>query len=137
MPIIKPLETKSNQSALFKVLFLVTLIGTGILLDKIFTKQKVEIPSILGKSQEIKLPTQEKIIEQIQGNDIIKDSIKKVEDMGGIVLGEATDTLTKLTSDAGSLVSNVVYENTIGKVIEQIVKLPKDQQEKIKEQICK
>jgi len=107
------------------------------LLDKIFTKQKVEIPSILGKSQEIKLPTQEKIIEQIQGNDIIKDSIKKVEDMGGIVLGEATDTLTKLTSDAGSLVSNVVYENTIGKVIEQIVKLPQDQQEKIKAQICK
>ena len=135
--IIKPLEKKSNQSALFRVLFLVTLIGTGILLDKIFTKQKAEIPRILGKSQEIKFPTQEKIVEQIQGSDLVKDSIKKVEDIGGVVLGEATDTLTKLTSDAGSLVSNVVYENTIGKVIEQIVKLPKDQQEKIKEQICK
>jgi len=135
--IIKPLEKKSNQSALFRVLFLVTLIGTGILLDRIFIKQKAEIPSILGKSQVIKFPTQEKIVEQIQGSDLVKDSIKKVEDMGGVVLGEATDTLTKLTSDAGSLVSNVVYENTIGKVIEQIVKLPKDQQEKIKEQICK
>jgi len=135
--IIKPLEKKSNQSALFRVLFLVTLIGTGILLDRIFIKQKAEIPSILGKSQVIKFPTQEKIVEQIQGSDLVKDSIKKVEDIGGVVLGEATDTLTKLTSDAGSLVSNVVYENTIGKVIEQIVKLPKDQQEKIKEQICK
>ena len=135
--IIKPLEKKSNQSALFRVLFLVTLIGTGILLDRIFIKQKAEIPSILGKSQVIKFPTQEKIVEQIQGSDLVKDSIKKVEDMGGVVLGEATDTLTKLTSDAGSLVSNVVYENTIGKVIEQIVKLPKDQQEKIKAQICK
>ena len=135
--IIKPLEKKSNQSALFRVLFLVTLIGTGILLDRIFIKQKAEIPSILGKSQVIKFPTQEKIVEQIQGSDLVKDSIKKVEDMGGVVLGEATDTLTKLTSDAGSLVSNVVYNNTIGKVVEQIVKLPKDQQEKIKEQICK
>ena len=135
--IIKPLEKKSNQSALFRVLFLVTLIGTGILLDRIFIKQKAEIPSILGKSQVIKFPTQEKIVEQIQGSDLVKDSIKKVEDIGGVVLGEATDTLTKLTSDAGSLVSNVVYENTIGKVIEQIVKLPQDQQEKIKAQICK
>ena len=135
--IIKPLEKKSNQSALFRVLFLVTLIGTGILLDRIFIKQKAEIPSILGKSQVIKFPTQEKIVEQIQGSDLVKDSIKKVEDIGGVVLGEATDTLTKLTSDAGSLVSNVVYNNTIGKVVEQIVKLPKDQQEKIKEQICK
>jgi len=135
--IIKPLEKKSNQSALFRVLFLVTLIGTGILLDRIFIKQKAEIPSILGKSQVIKFPTQEKIVEQIQGSDLVKDSIKKVEDIGGVVLGEATDTLTKLTSDAGSLVSNVVYNNTIGKVVEQIVKLPKDQQDKIKEQICK
>lgn len=135
--IIKPLEKKSNQSALFRVLFLVTLIGTGILLDKIFTKQKAEIPRILGKSQEIKFPTQEKIVEQIQGSDLVKDSIKKVEDMGGVVLGETTDTLTKLTSDAGSLVSNVVYNNTIGKVVEQIVKLPQDQQVRIREQICK
>ena len=135
--IIKPLEKKSDRSALFKVLFLVTLIGTGILLDKIFTKQKAEIPRILGKSQEIKFPTQEKIVEQIQGSDLVKDSIKKVEDIGGVVLGEATDTLTKLTSDAGSLVSNVVYNNTIGKVVEQIVKLPQDQQVRIREQICK
>ena len=135
--IIKPLEKKSNQSALFRVLFLVTLIGTGILLDRIFIKQKAEIPSILGKSQVIKFPTQEKIVEQIQGSDLVKDSIKKVEDMGGVVLGETTDTLTKLTSDAGSLVSNVVYNNTIGKVVEQIVKLPQDQQVRIREQICK
>ena len=135
--IIKPLEKKSNQSALFRVLFLVTLIGTGILLDRIFIKQKAEIPSILGKSQVIKFPTQEKIVEQIQGSDLVKDSIKKVEDIGGVVLGEATDTLTKLTSDAGSLVSNVVYNNTIGKVVEQIVKLPQDQQVRIREQICK
>jgi hypothetical protein len=137
MTVIKPLEKKLDQSALFKLLFLVALISTGILLDKIFAKQKAEIPSILGKSQEIKLPTQEKIVEQIQGNDIVKNSIKKVEDIGGVVLGEATDTLTKLTSDAGSLVSNVVYDNTIGKVVEQIVKLPQDQQQKIREQICK
>ena len=91
----------------------------------------------MGKTQEIKLPTQEKRIEEVQKNNLVKDSIKKVEEVSGVVLGEATDTLNKLTSDAGSLVSTVIYDNSIGKVVDQIDKLPKDQQERIREQICK
>ena len=137
MPIIKPLETKPDQSALLKVSFLITLVVTGILLDKVILKRSKEIPSILGKTQEIKLPTQEKRIEEVQKNNLVKDSIKKVEEVSGVVLGEATDTLNKLTSDAGSLVSTVIYDNSIGKVVDQIDKLPKDQQERIREQICK
>ena len=134
---IKPLEKKPARSALLKVLFLVTLVASGILLDKIFLKKKQDIPSILGKTQEIKLQTQEKLIKKIQESNLINDSIKKAEEVGGVVLGEAASTLNKLTSNAGSFVSDIIYDNSIGKVIEQIDKLPKDQQEKIKEQICK
>lgn len=137
MPILKPLETKSDRAALFKVSFLITLVVTGILLDKIILKKSKEIPSILGKTQEIKLLTQEKIVEEIQKNNLVKDSIKKVEEASGVVLGEATDTLNKLTSDAGSFVSDIIYSSSIGKVVEQIDKLPKDQQDRIREQICK
>ena len=136
MPIIKPLETKPGRSALFKAVFLVTVITTGILLDKIFLKQSKDIPSILGKTQEIQLQAQEKVAKQVQESNLVKDSINKVEEIG-VVLGEATSTLTKLTSDAGSLISTVIYDNSIGKVVDQISKLPKDQQEKIREQICK
>ena len=137
MPIIKPLEEKNNKPALYKILFLVTLVSTGILLDKIFFKKSNDLPSILGKTQEIQLKAQDEIVQQVQKSNLVKDSIKKVEDVGGVVLGEATNTLTKLTSDAGSLISTVIYDNSIGKVVDQIDKLPKDQQDKIKEQICK
>lgn len=135
--IIKPLETKPDRSALFKAVFLVTVITAGILLDKIFLKKSQDIPSILGKTQEIKLQTQEKIVKKVQESDLINDSVKKAEEVGGTILGEATNTLNELTSDAGSFVSDVIYNSSIGKVVEQIDKLPKDQQEKIREQICK
>jgi hypothetical protein len=135
--IIKPLEEKNNRPSIYRVLFLITLVATGILLDKIFLKQSKDIPSILGKTQEIQLQAQEEVVRQVQDNNLVKDSINKVEEVGGVVLGEATNTLTKLTSDAGSLISTVIYDNSIGKVVDQISKLPKDQQEKIKEQICK
>ena len=137
MQIIKPLEAKPDRSVLFKAVFLVTVITTGILLDKIFLKKSQDIPSILGKTQEIKLQTQEKIVKKVQESDLINDSVKKAEEVGGTILGEATNTINKLTSDAGSFVSDVIYNSSIGKVVDQIDKLPKDQQEKIREQICK
>ncbi len=134
---IKPLESKTDRSALIKILFLVTIVATGILLDKIFLKKNQDVPNILGKTQEIKLRTQEKITKEIKESDFVNDSIKKAGEVGEVVLGEATNTLNQLTSDAGSFVSDIIYNNSIGKVVEQIDKLPKDQQEKIKEQICK
>ena len=91
----------------------------------------------MGKNQEIKLQTQNEIVKKVQESNLVKNSIKKTEEVGGIVIGEATDRINKLTSDAGSFVSDVIYNNSIGKVVEQIGKLPKDQQERIREQICK
>jgi len=134
---IKPLESKIDRSTLYKVLFLVTLVVTGILLDKIFLKKNQDVPSILGKTQEIKLQTQEKLVKKIQESNLVNDSIKKAEEVGAVILGETTNTINKLTSDAGSFISDIIYNNSIGKVVEQIDKLPKDQQEKIREQICK
>ena len=135
MSIIKTLETKPDRSALFKVLFLITLVTTSILLDKIFLKKSQGISSILGKSQEIIVGGgHDRPVQEIS---LIKDSIKKAEEIGGIVLGEATNTMNKLASDTGSFVSAVIYDNSIGKVVDQIDRLPKDQQEKIREQICK
>jgi len=138
MPILKPLETKStNRPAIIKLFFLITLVATAFLLDKIFLKRSQDIPSILGKSQEIKLPNQKEIEKKIQESSLVKSSLQKVEEVSGAVLGEATSTVNKLASEAGSFVSAIIYENSIGKVVDQIDKLPKDQQEKIREQICK
>lgn len=135
--IIKPLEEKNNQPSFFRLLFLITLVATGVLLDRTFFKKNQVFPNILGNSQEIKLPSQEKLIKQVQENNFVEDSMNKAEEFGGVILGEATDTVTKLTSDAGSYISDAIYSSSIGKVVEQIDKLPKDQQERIREQICK
>ncbi|MFA5770045.1 MAG: hypothetical protein WC894_00945 [Patescibacteria group bacterium] len=137
MSIIKPLEANNNRSVLLKVFFLVTLVASGILLDKIFFKKPQDIPSILGKNQKIELQAQKELVKQVQESHLVKDSIKKAEEFGGVVLGEATDAVNKLVSDSGSFVSEVIYNSSIGKVVDQIDKLPKDQQEKIREQICK
>ncbi len=134
---IKPLERKTDRSMFLKAFFLLILITTGILLDKIFLKKSKDIPSILGKTQEIKLQTQRKLVEKVQKSDFINDTIKKAEDVGGTILGEATDTIIKLSSDTGSFISDIIYQNSIGKIVEQVDKLPEDQQEKIKEQLCK
>ena len=124
---IKPLERKNNWSIFIKLIFLGGLVVSAVVIDKVFLKKTKEIPSVLGKTQEIKL----------QKSDLINDSIKKAEEVGGTILGEATDTITKLSSDAGSFISDIIYQNSVGKVVNQIDKLPKDQQEKIREQICK
>ncbi len=134
---IKPLEKKNNWSIFVKLIFLGGLVISAVIIDKIFLKKAKEIPSVLGKAQEIKLQTQEKLIKKVQKSDLINDSIKKAENISGVVLGETTDTLNKITSGAGSFVSDVIYSNSLGKVVDQIDKLPKDQQEKIREQICK
>lgn len=135
--LIKPLETKSNRPAAIKLFLLITLVATAFLLDKIFLKRSHDIPSILGKSQEVKLPDQKEIEKKIQESNFVKNSIQKAEEVSGVVLGEATDTVNKLASEAGSFVSTIIYENSISKVVDQIDKLPEDQQEKIREQICR
>ncbi|MFA6081496.1 MAG: hypothetical protein WC741_03760 [Patescibacteria group bacterium] len=134
MPILKPLETKSNGPAVIKLFFLITLVGTAFLLDKIFLKRSQDIPSILGKSQEIIVGVGHD--QPVQESNFVKNSIQKAEEIGGVVLGEATITVNKLASEAGSVISTIIYENSIGKLVDQIDKLPKDQQEKIREQIC-
>ena len=123
---IKPLERKNNWQVFIKLIFIGGLIISAVVIDKVFLKKTKEIPSVLGKTQEIELQTQEKLVKKVQENNFINDSIKKAEEVGGVVLGEAK-----------SFVSDVIYNNSIGKVVEQIDKLPKDQQEKVREQICK
>jgi hypothetical protein len=134
---IKPLEKNSNWPIFIKLIFLGGLVVSAIIIDNVFLKKTKEIPSVLGEAQKIELQTQEKLVRKVQESSIVKDSLKKTEETSGTIIGEATNTINKLASNAGSFVSDIIYKNSIGKVVEQIDKLPKDQQEKVKEQICK
>lgn len=127
---IKPLEKKKNIGMILKIIFLISLIGTGLLIDKIFANKKKNLSEVLGKSQQL---------DQVKkkSNDIVAESIKTGEKIGGEVLGQSTNFISNIAAQAASTAGDIVYQNTIGKLVDQISKLPKDQQERIKEQICK
>ena len=120
-----------------KLFFLISLVGTGFLLDKAFVRKIPEMPVVLGKTQEIKGSLQDKLIAKVQNSNLVNESVKGAEKISGQILGEASELVADVTSSASSTISTFIYENSIGKIVDQVSKLPQDQQEKIKEQICK
>lgn len=127
---IKPLEKKSDSVFILKLIFLVSLISTGVLFDRFFMRKKQDIPKVLGKTKN------EKKIED-QAKDLIETSVKKVQNLGESVLGETTSFIQETTEKISSSVSDLIYENSFGKIVDQIDKLPQDQKQRIKEEICK
>ncbi len=90
-------------------------------------------PSVLGANKNY-----------IEPGKIINNTVKNVESTTAQVLGVATQIVAstasksaETTSNVAGAVSNFVFENTIGKIIDQVKVLPHDQQEKIKKEICK
>lgn len=127
---IKPLEKKSDPVFILKLIFLVSLITTGVLFDRFFMKKNQDIPEVLGKTKN------EKKIEN-QAKDLIETSVKKVQNLGESVLGETTSFIQETTEKISSSVSDLIYENSFGKIVDQIDKLPQDQKQRIKEEICR
>jgi len=133
---IKPLEKKKNIGMIFKIVFLVALIGAGLLIDKVFANKKKDLAKVLGKSQEIKKEVEQKLIDEVQNSDIVVQSLKTGEKIGGEILGQSTNFISDITAKAASMAGDIIYQSSIGKLVEQIDKLPQDQQDRIKEQIC-
>jgi len=129
--VIKPLEKKSDPIFFLKLLFLVSLVATGIFLDRFFVRKNIDVPSILGKTKETERKQEKKT------SDFIEDSLKKTQKLGESVLGETTNFIQNTAENISTSVSDLIYENSLGKIVDQIDKLPKDQQERIKDQICK
>jgi hypothetical protein len=132
--LIKPLEQKQKLSSkiiFLKIGFLISLILTGVILEKIFLSRKPKLEEkILGETKKIEKP---KI-------DFLNETINQAEKKGETVLGEAThfanDFFQETKEKIDSSVSQMIYENSLKKIVDQIDKLPKDQQEKIKKDIC-
>jgi len=134
---IKPLEKSNNFGMGLKLFFLVGLIGTGFLIDKVFVRKMSDAPVVLGKTKGIKGSLQDKLVAEVQNSNLVKESVEGAGRLGGQILGDATEIIADVASSASSTVSTFIYENSIGKIVDQVSKLPKDQQEKIREQICK
>ncbi len=129
---IKPLEKKAIKGLIPKLIFLLILLIGGLLIN-VFVSRRVqrvnaeqEKPSVLGTEKNAINPAR-----------IINDTVKNMGNTSSQILGETTQIVSSTASKSADAVSKFIFDNTIGKIIDQVKILPKDQQEKIKQEICK
>lgn len=126
--VIKPLE-KNDGGLILKIFLILILAITGFFINQVYLRKKKQI---------IKNEISQK--KEVLGESIIKNidkGLKKVEEVTGDVLGEVTTLVTNSASKSAEVVTDFVFENTVGNLVKQIDKLPQRQQEEIREKICK
>ncbi len=71
-----------------------------------------------------------------KSRQFIKKTTKNGEKIVGQILGETSKVIDQTASKSAETVNNIIFQNTIKKVIDQIDKLPKSQKEKVIEDLC-
>ncbi len=126
---IRPIEKNDKKTVKIKLLLLLILIIVGFFIP-VFIKKPTE--ENLKKNGEV-------FGEAISITPII--NFKELEKQGNQlkeqILGETAAFVSQTASSAGNTVSSFIYDSTIKPIMDQIQKLPKNQQEKVKKQICK
>lgn len=128
--VIKPLE--NNNGFYVRFFLIATVIIIGLILSKKISPKKYQ-PEVLGRQTVIK---KSKDLEK-EGINFINATTKKIGKTVNNVLGEATSTIIDTASKSAESISDFVFDNTIGNILKQFEKLPKAEQERIKERICK
>lgn len=133
---IKPLEKDNKKELIFlKISFIITFLVAGILIDRLFlSKRPQDNFQILGSEEKI-IKTKDKPKANFL-KQVLNNAERKIEDVGGQALGEATEFIQNTQEKIASSVSDLIYKTSIEPVIKQIKKLPYDQQEKIKKDLC-
>jgi len=131
---IKQLEKENNQGLIAKAILLFFLIG-GAAVYSFFSPKLNKKPASVKASNFAKATLDKSAGKEMKG--IIDDVVKQTQDTTGIVLGEATKLANTIASQSAETVSDFIFDKTIAPIIQQIDKLPKQEQEKIKETICK
>lgn len=129
---IKPIEKKVDHAGIAtKIGLLVALIGTGFILGRMAPARKPverDVAEVLSEQTEI--------IPSINPDEIGENLVNKSKDMVGDVLGTATELISTVASNSANTVSNFIIDKTTAPFIDQINKLPEDQREQIKKNIC-
>jgi len=127
---LKPLKKRSSHIyTVIKVGILLVIVILGLLVARSSQKKRGERGSVLGRKNFSLEKEEEKITKKIS------KSKKKIL---GQTLGLSTHLVENLNPrSAKKVVSDYVYDKTLGSLIKQINRLPKWQQKKIKESVCK
>jgi hypothetical protein len=135
---LRPLEkNKINRFFYLKILFLLFLIGASLFGNYYFYNKIKEKPEVLSATKKNK--KNDFSIDEVfnKGKKTVEDLKEKGEEMAGQVLGIVEDKAVQLASQSAKTVSDFVFDSTLVNILKQIEKLPKEQREKIKEEICR
>lgn len=132
---IKSLEEKNNNKiSVAKAVFLSIIFILPIIFS--FKVKRVNAPDVLGeKSSRKKSFNLETIKENI--NAKINKSFEEVKEKSQETLKEVGEVISETASKSAQNLTNFVFDQAISNILKEVEKLPKDQQEKIKEKICK
>jgi predicted transcriptional regulator len=135
---LRPLEkNKTNKFFYLKILSLLFLIGASLYGNYYFynkAKQKPEVLSATKKNKKNNLSIDSILNE---GKKTVEDLKQKGQEFGGQVLSVMEEKANQIASQSAKTVSDFVFDSTLGNILKQIEKLPKEQREKIKEEICR
>jgi hypothetical protein len=130
-------EIATRQVPIWQPALLVTLLLAGYIVVPLIAKKNPSTPqtgSTLGV---------ETIKDQFNNGveTVVKPASEQLQKEAGVVLGVAQQTVQQAVQDIASKsaeqAKEFVFDNTLGKVLQNINTLPADQQDLIKKAICK
>jgi hypothetical protein len=128
---LRPLEkNKTNKFFYLKILSLLFLIGVSLYGNYYFYNKAKQKPEVLSATKKNK--KNDFSIDQVfnKGKKTVEDLKEKGEEMAGQVLGIVEDKAVQLASQSAKTVSDFVFDSTLGNILKQIEKLPKEQRER-------
>jgi len=135
---LRPLEkNETNKFFYLKILSLLFLIGASLFGNYYFYNKIKEKPEVLSATKKDKKNNLS--IDSIlnEGKKTVEDLKQKGQEFGGQVLSVMEEKATQIASQSAKTVSDFVFDSTLVNILKQIEKLPKEQREKIKEEICR
>ena len=126
-----------NKFFYLKIISLLFLIGASLYANYYFSnkiKEKPNISSTIKKNSKNNLSIDTMLD---QGKKTVNDLKQKGEEAVSQVLGVVEDRVVEFSSQSAKTVSDFIFDSTVGNFLKQIEKLPEEQREKIKEEICK
>ncbi len=131
---MKPIDNKPDYFLILRLFFISALIVTAVIFNKTRSGQVKSRNEVLGQTKENTLSLDNL---QAGAKKILDEAANKTEETLGDVLGQAQTFAEQTASKSASSVSDFIFDNTVGSIIKQIDKLPQNQQEDIRRNICK
>jgi hypothetical protein len=136
---LRPLEKNKFDRFFYLKIFLLLLSISGSVLGNYYflNRSSKAQPTILASKSANKknISSLNEIIDK--GKRTINDLKEKGEEIGGQVLSVMEEKATQIATQSAKTVSDFVFDSTVGNLLRQIEKLPREQRERIKEEICR